>query len=451
MPDRASDGGDRPRRRAGRPPKPQDGSSSFLARFGVELRGLRTRRELTLHQLADMTGYSGQHIGAVERGRVVPSEAMVAACDAALLANGRLTGMLAAVIREQAVIRDQSQSARRAKNTAGRNQTSALSAADRETNLDLDWDRLGAVGRRTSPVTPAVVDDLEQITDRQRHLYHELSSAEMLVHVQAQLGLLTALLEGHQLSSLRRRIASAAGEAAGFAAWLWFDLGENFNADRAYVYARAAVGEAEDSGLGAYVKGYQALVAAHTDGPRASLVHLGEARETAPRSLSGTTRSWLTILEAEALADTGQSAAARRAIAEAYDCLSDPRPEGADPWMYDFDQSSLAAHTGSCHLALEQPKLAAEAFTNALRLLPPSCDRRGAKIQIGLARAQLACGNADEALRLTTSALDTFAHRGSVAGLRRVRQVRDAFARAGVGSAVDALEEQVRSLQRPTG
>jgi hypothetical protein len=275
--------------------------------------------------------------------------------------------------------------------------------------------------------------------------------AEMLVHVQAQLGLLTALLEGHQPSPLRRRIASAAGEAAGFAAWLWFDLGEDFNADRAYVYARAAVGEAEDSGLGAYVKGYQALVAAHTDGLRASLVHLGEARETAPRSLSGTTRSWLTILEAEALADTGQSAAARRAIGDAHDCLSDPRQEGADPWMYDFDQSSLAAHTGSCHLALQQPKLATEAFTTTLRQLPPSCDRRGAKIQIGLARAQLACGNADEALRLTTSALDTFAHRGSVAGLRRVRQVRDVFARAGMTFAVDALEEQVRSLQRPTG
>jgi len=117
LPDTERDSGDR-RRRPGRPPKPQDGASSVLAAFGVELRGLRTRRALTLHQLADMTGYSAQHIGAVERGKVVPSEAAVLAWDAALLANGRLRSRLAAVIGEQAVIRDRNQSARRAKNPA---------------------------------------------------------------------------------------------------------------------------------------------------------------------------------------------------------------------------------------------------------------------------------------------------------------------------------------------
>jgi tetratricopeptide (TPR) repeat protein len=256
-------------------------------------------------------------------------------------------------------------------------------------------------------------------------------------------------LDGHQASPLRRRIASSAGEAAGFAAWLWFDLGENFNAQRSYAHAHDAVREADDRGLGAYVKGYQGLVAAQTDSPRASLSYLGEARETAPRSLSGTTRSWLAILEAEALAHTGQATQARRAMGAAHDCLNDRRPDGADPWMYDFDQCSLAAHTGSCHLGLDQPKQAAEAFTEALRLLPPTCDRRGAKIQIGLARARLASRDTDEALRLTSSALDTFAQRGSVAGLRSVRNVRDSFAREGVAAAAAALDEQVRSLQRP--
>jgi hypothetical protein len=64
------------------------------------------------------------------------------------------------------------------------------------------------------------------ITDRQRRLYHELSSAEMMVHVQVHVGLLMSLLDSPQPDVLRHRIASAAAEAAGFAAWLWYDLGD---------------------------------------------------------------------------------------------------------------------------------------------------------------------------------------------------------------------------------
>jgi hypothetical protein len=70
----------------------------------------------------------------------------------------------------------------------------------------------------------AVIEDLEQITDRQRVLYHERSSAEILVSVEAHLGLLASLLRGSQPEPVRHRIASAAAEAAGFAAWLLFDL-----------------------------------------------------------------------------------------------------------------------------------------------------------------------------------------------------------------------------------
>ncbi len=72
-------------------------------------------------------------------------------------------------------------------------------------------------------------------------MYHELSSAEMIVHVQAQAGLLVALLDSAAPDALRRRVASAAAEAAGFAAWLWYDLGDLSTMNHCYRQAVLAV------------------------------------------------------------------------------------------------------------------------------------------------------------------------------------------------------------------
>ena len=447
----ASSEGDSRRRGPGRPSGPQNGSASALAALGVELRTLRGRRGLTLHGLAALTGYSQQHLGAVERAQVVPSEAVTTACDVALLANGRLVTMLAGVIREQATIRDRKQTARRSRRTPDERGAVDPVTLPHVGQVPVDWHRLADVGQRPSHVSQAVVDDLEQITDRQRRLYHDLSSAEMLAHVRAHLGLLTALLDSHQIDGLRPRVASAAAEAAGFAAWLWFDLGDVFNARRCYRHAAKVIEEAGDRGLGSYIQGYQGMVTVQTDGPARALVQFHEASDTAPRSLSGPTRSWLMILKAEALARTGQPEAAVAAVGCAEELLAGGPPSGQDPWMYDFDRGSLAAHSGNCYLALNKPKQATKSYEEALRLLPAPCDRRGARISVGLSRARLACGDGEEALRLATAALTTFATRGSAAGVQSVCGLRSDFARAGLGAAASALDEHARALLHAGG
>lgn len=114
--------------------------------------------------------------------------------------------------------------------------------------------------------------------------------------------------------------------------------------------------------------------------------------------------------------------------------------------MYDFDEGSLAVHAGTCLLTVGQPESAAAAFTDALRLLPSSCERRGAEIQVGLAAARLASGHVEEAQRLTLTSLESFAARGSVAGLHRVRELRRQFRAWGHLSAAEAIDERARAL-----
>jgi hypothetical protein len=127
--------------------------------------------------------------------------------------------------------------------------------------FDVDWGRLSACGKRASVLTSAVVDDIEVITMHQRRLYHELTSIQMLVPVDGHLGLLLSHLEMPAPDRLRRRVASAAGKAAGFSAWIWFDLGDHFKMGHRYDTALNALGEAGDRGLRSYISAYQAVTA----------------------------------------------------------------------------------------------------------------------------------------------------------------------------------------------
>ncbi len=378
------------KRRPGRPPKIIDPARSAVAALGAELRRLRIGRGLTLAQRGRLVGYSGQHLVAVERGTTVPSEVVVSACDAAVLANGRSIAMLPAVIREQAQIRHQHEAARRPARLADPVEARARQVCDQD---DLDWVRLADAARRPSRLSPAIVDDLELITARQRRLYYELSSTEMMVHVQAHGGLLMSLLDNAAPDSLRHRVASAAAEAAGFAAWLWYDLGDLYTMSHYYRWASLAAKESSNPGLRSYILGYQGLVAQAQGRPESAPEFLDKAQQTAQRSVSDPTRSWLTVLTADALAHVGRS---RDAVV-------------------------------------------------ALDTAPASGERRGAEIQVGLAGARLASGDVEEAQRLALTSLETFAARGSVAGLQRVRELRGSFRARGHVRAAAAIDELARA------
>ena len=220
------------RRGPGRPPEDPASARGQLAAL---IRGLRTSQGLTLARLSVLTGYSVQHLGAVERGQVVPSEAVVSACEDVLAAGGQLAALFPGVIREQARTRHAREAARHGART--------LPA------IGTEWPQLAFAARRPSTVSGTLVEDLEQITDRHRLLYHELSSGEMLGPVEAHLSLLASLMRGSQPDPLRHRIASAAAEAAGLAAWLWLDLGDQVKAMMLYEMADGLLGQSGNPAL----------------------------------------------------------------------------------------------------------------------------------------------------------------------------------------------------------
>ncbi|MGH3721182.1 MAG: tetratricopeptide repeat protein [Pseudonocardiaceae bacterium] len=193
-----------------------------------------------------------------------------------------------------------------------------------------------------------------------------------------------------------------------------------------YRQAGLAVDESSNACLRSYILGYQGLVARGQGRPESALGLFDKARQTAGRSVADPTRSWLTVLAADTLARVGRPRGALAALDTARSLLAG-QDSRRDEWMYDFDEGSLAIHAGTCLLTVGRPESAAAAFTDALRLVPPSCERRGAEIRVGLAVARLASGDVEEAQRLALASLETFAGRGSVAGLGRVRELRGTF------------------------
>ncbi len=420
--------GSGPRRGPGRPPKPPANTSSALAQLGALVRSLRNERGLTLMRLSEATGYSWQHLGAVERGQAVPSEAAVVACERVLAAGGQLIAQFPAVVQEQASVRHGREAARR----------NDMRHADE----DVDWARIGAAARRPSAVSSTVVEELEQITDRQRRLYHELSSAEMLMSVEAHLNLLAALMRGTQPDPIRHRIASAAVEAAGFTAWLWMDLGDQFKMGRLYEMAADLSTEAGNPALGSYVTAYRALAAEACGRRDEALQHADAARHQAPSTVSRLTRSWLSAVSAHTVALTGDSKHAIQLLVQASDDLD--AAQGREQWMYDFDQSALAAYRGQCHLRLAQPREAITAFETGLAALPQGSQRRGAVLAIGLAEACLARREPDAAVQHARDALTVYAARGSADGLRRVQRFGRLLANAGYQADASQLQQQIR-------
>jgi tetratricopeptide (TPR) repeat protein len=273
-------------------------------------------------------------------------------------------------------------------------------------------------------------------------LYHALASAELLIPVEAHLSLLVSLLRGSQPEPLRHRIASAAVEAAGFAAWLWFDLGDQFKMGARYELADELLGEAGNPSLGAYVTGYRALAAEASGLDHEAAGHAEAARIRAPATTSQVTRSWLSAVSANAVALTGDRRSALDLLGQACEHLD--ASGGREEWMYDFDHGALAAYQGQCHLRLGQPDAAITAFEAGLAGLPEECDRRRASLAIGLAEACLLTGALDAAIDHAYRALAVYVACGSVAGLSRVQQLRGVLAGAGHQREAEDLDQQVR-------
>jgi transcriptional regulator with XRE-family HTH domain len=416
--------------RRGRLLTPLDPDASHAARLGAELRALRLTRGLTLQALGALAGYASQHISSVERAIAPATRPFIAACDAALEADGALLAFLPAALEERALERDKRTAARRADHEP------ALRCVVQDSEVvgeDVDpTNRRGLIGAAGAgalglgaAATPAAARDVDPelpaYWSRQLSLLHRHDGAfgpcDVLAIVRHEL---RRIAEHRKVArgELRAELLRVEARWAELAAWLSNDTGDLRRrgawTDRTLWLAREA-GDPDSIALARMRQGQWAIQ--EHDASRA--VAFAEAA-LAVTGTSAQTRARCALRAAHARALANDATACERHLAVA--------AEGADsgvPFPF-VTASGVRANEARCWLWMS-PAKAIPLYERALREWPRDRVRDGGLHQARLALACAATGERDRAEAEGRKALAIARSTKSAVAARELHRLREAL------------------------
>jgi hypothetical protein len=308
------------------------------------------------------------------------------------------------------------------------------------------WQRLSAALRQPSRVDRQTVSELEHVTISLEGLESQVSPRSLLGPVVGHLNTVASLLQGSPRAALHRQLSSIAGETAGLAGWLAFDM-EDRRAAAAYFRAGIeAAQEANDRALGAYLVGSSCVQPAYRERPLARLRRLqGHTFGFTTADANPSTRAWLIALEAEAHALAGNERAALGALDAADTAIASAASEDSSrrPRATFFGQARLIGERGVALARLQQPEAAQQVLESALASLDPEVIKTRPRLMAALATAHVRQGNIDVACRLGADALDLAARQQVAPNLQDVRRLRLDLEPWRTTRAVKELDEQL--------
>jgi transcriptional regulator with XRE-family HTH domain len=308
------------------------------------------------------------------------------------------------------------------------------------------WDRLTAALHQPSRVDRQTVTELEHVTVSLEQLEAQVSPRALLGPVVGHLNTVASLLQGSTRPTLRQQLCSIAGETAGLAGWLTWDL-EDRRAAGAYFRAGIqAAQEAGDKALGAYLVGSSCVQPAYRERPYARLRRLeGRTHGFMRGDANPTTRAWLVTLEAEAHALAGDERSTLRALDDADAAMSQADDEASSrrPRVTFFNHTYLEGERGVALARLEQPEAAQGVLEEALSSLDPEAVKTRPRLLAALATAQVRQGNIDQACQLGRDALALAARQQVGPNLQDVRKLRFELEPWRDSSPVKELDEQL--------
>jgi transcriptional regulator with XRE-family HTH domain len=312
-----------------------DPSASLAACLGAVLRRLRSRRGLTQAGLAELAGYHGSYVGAVERAAVRPSRELVERCDRALDAGGGLVALWRLADQEWAAPAlpdlpplphpaDSPEPADRCQGRPAHDPDDPAGWFPSDPVLEAmelaKWAEACDVGAGT-------LAGVERAVERLRRAASATPPAALIPAVRAQRRYVARLLEGRLTLGRRRRLLAAAGWLSLVLARLHFDAGEREAADANRDAALRLAEEAGQAELAAWT--FEALAWwALVDGRHRDAVALARAgQDRAPPASPAAVQ--LALDEAQAwarLGDPHEAAGARRQATLTQAMLPAPTP-----------------------------------------------------------------------------------------------------------------------------
>jgi hypothetical protein len=302
------------------------------------------------------------------------------------------------------------------------------------TSPALDWliaqdtsDVSSATGRT---ISPAVMDDLDDMAAKLRHMDDHLGGGPLIEIVSAQAGYVTSLLQnGRYTDSGGRRLYGTLGELLRLGGWVSFDSGQQGLAQRFWISALHAAHTAGDRALGSNILGFMSEQAWN-------LGKLDDAARLAGTAVAGykggspRVSAILHLRAARAHAMLGDTAGCRTFIDRAYKVFQGSVPESGQPeWSYWMDEPSLNEQIGKCFLYLRDYSSAREHLESSLAFEDSWNDsyvRDGVSVLVALANSYAQGGEPEQAGAIATRAIDKLSGRVDsprmTAKIQRLRQ-----------------------------
>jgi hypothetical protein len=265
-----------------------------------------------------------------------------------------------------------------------------------------------------SSLTLGIVDHLDGMVGRLRHMDDELGGQTLLPLVRANLQHVQTLLDQRRYpDTVGRRLHATAAELMRLAGWSAFESGHHPQAQRYWIAGLHAAHAAGDRALGANIVRSMSEQA-ESIGQVREAVTLAETAKAGYQGASPRVTAMLLLRAAEAHAQNRETTECRRALDAAFDRLGDAPTTSGDPvWSYWLDEAQTHAYAGSCFVHLEDWSRARHHLRTALRLQDHRYARDGALRRVDLAGAYLRQDHpeVDQAAALATSAAETLTGR----------------------------------------
>jgi hypothetical protein len=281
------------------------------------------------------------------------------------------------------------------------------------------WELLDALTR--AHIGTTVLDEMETLVTRYSVSYPTSPPKVLIAPVNRQLARLQEALTFPQRLSVQRRCIRLAGVLAGIAGNLYVDLNMPHEAAAMFRVGGHAATEISDADMAAWLLATESIApyfSSRWDVAAELLDHAGSlAREASTRRR----QSWISAMQARALAAAGDTVKAQRALAEAQSLIGQVvnPPAGNDF----FDRPRLAGMAGSVLLLLRDTSAASTLLMEAMKSRAVQDVKGRALLTLDLASCRVIDSEPVEAARLAAEALSVAQDTLVAPVVNRLRQV----------------------------
>lgn len=288
------------------------------------------------------------------------------------------------------------------------NANSALFFLSHENLVNTDaWERLSLALNDPYRTDEATLVHLEAVTTTYWELYRSaIAKVDLLSSVLGQLFTVTQLLRNSQPLAVQNRLCCIASNTAQILGEIYFDMNDKDIAKAYYQLAIETAQEVDNHALKAVALGRKGFLAIYNNEYEYALPALREAFSLAENTTTGKTKSWVKMMEAEALSNLRKKNECLSALEKTEQVFDQDRsPTGEDKGWTGFTQSTMTGYKGICYVHLRLPKEARSLLQTALEGLPIGPTRRKALTLTDLATTYVQEKEIEEACKMATQAL----------------------------------------------